>query len=91
MTAGVTYCDVVSSETQPSREARKGEAYIAAIGIDRYRAWKRLYNAVSDAQGALRLFAGLGFKLVAPRYSARAPPATLAVGVSSTICPGWRG
>src|SRR3954463_13436761 len=49
----------------PPRTAREGRAYIAVIGIDRYRTWNRLYNAVNDARGAARLFAGLGFELVA--------------------------
>jgi uncharacterized caspase-like protein len=66
MKADDTYRNVVLSETQPSRNAREGGAYIAVIGIDRYRTWNRLYNAVSDARGALKLFAGLGFELVAP-------------------------
>lgn len=66
MTTGGIFRDVASPEGQPPRRAREGRAYIAVIGIDRYRTWNRLYNAVSDAQGALRLFAGLGFELVAP-------------------------
>ena len=67
MKDGPTYRDVVSPEQQPARDARVGRAYVAVIGIDRYPTWNRLYNAVSDARGALRLFAGLGFELVAPR------------------------
>lgn len=66
MTAGITYRDVGPSDTPPAREARPGRAYIAVIGIDRYRTWNRLYNAVSDARGALTLFAGFGFELIAP-------------------------
>jgi uncharacterized caspase-like protein len=66
MTVSDIYRDVVPSEMQPSRDEREGNAYIAVIGIDRYRTWNRLYNAVNDARGALRLFAGLGFELVAP-------------------------
>jgi len=66
MKVGGTYRDVLVSERQPARVARAGRAYIAVIGIDQYRTWNRLYNAVSDAKGALRLFAGLGFELVAP-------------------------
>src|SRR5215510_637390 len=60
-----TYRDIVFPEQQPSRDAREGRANVAVIGIDRYRTWNRLYNAVSDANGALRLFSGLGFELVA--------------------------
>jgi hypothetical protein len=36
------------------------------IGIDRYAAWPRLSNAVSDARGALEIFEQLGFALAAP-------------------------
>lgn len=66
MKTGDTYRDVVLSERQPSRKAPEGQAYIAVIGIDRYRRWNRLCNAVSDAKGVLRLFVNLGFDLVAP-------------------------
>ncbi|HEX3480070.1 MAG TPA: caspase family protein [Kofleriaceae bacterium] len=66
MTTGSIYRDVASSEGQSPCTAREGRAYVAVIGIDRYRTWDRLYNAVSDAKGALKLFAGLGFELVAP-------------------------
>jgi uncharacterized caspase-like protein len=65
MKAGSTYRDVDSMEGQPARDAPVGHTYIAVIGIDRYRTWNRLYNAVSDANGALRLFSSLGFNLVA--------------------------
>jgi very-short-patch-repair endonuclease len=34
------------------------------IGIDRYRAWSRLRNAVADARGVLAAFADLGFEPV---------------------------
>jgi len=60
MKDGQTYRDVVALGQQPFRDARDGRAYVAVIGIDRDRTWNRLYNAVSDARGALRLFAGLG-------------------------------
>jgi uncharacterized caspase-like protein len=66
MTTGGSFRDVASSEGRHPRTARDGRAYIAVIGIDRYRTWNRLYNAVSDANGALKLFAGLGFELAAP-------------------------
>ena len=56
MKSGNIYRDAVPSEEQASPDTRKGRAYIAVIGIDCYRAWNRLYNAVSDAKGALQLF-----------------------------------
>lgn len=41
-----------------------GRKRIAVIGIDRYRSWPALNNAVHDAKGALRLFEHLGFEPV---------------------------
>src|SRR5215203_2988771 len=66
MKSSNVYRDIIPTGGQASPDTREGQAYIAVIGIDRYRTWNRLYNAVSDARGALRLFAGLGFELVAP-------------------------
>jgi formylglycine-generating enzyme required for sulfatase activity len=43
-----------------------GRHVIAAIGIDRYRHWRRLSNAESDARGAVALFRRLGFEEVMP-------------------------
>jgi hypothetical protein len=45
---------------------QRGKSYIAVIGIDRYRGWQRLYNAVADAHGTLRSFARLGFEPACP-------------------------
>lgn len=44
--------------------APPGRKRIAVIGIDRYRSWPALNNAVRDARGALRLFEYLGFEPV---------------------------
>jgi uncharacterized caspase-like protein len=41
-----------------------GRSVVAVIGIDRYRRWPRLSNAVSDARGALNAFLRLGFQQV---------------------------
>ncbi|HEX2691705.1 MAG TPA: caspase family protein, partial [Kofleriaceae bacterium] len=41
-----------------------GRRVIAVIGIDRYRHWRALNNAVGDAQGARSLFLRLGFEEV---------------------------
>lgn len=46
--------------------ARTGRNVIAVIGIDRYRSWRSLSNAVNDALGARRLFQSLGFEEVVP-------------------------
>lgn len=54
-------------EPRPAPErasVRHGRSVIAVIGIDRYAAWPRLANAVSDARAAARLFTGLGFEQV---------------------------
>lgn len=39
-----------------------GRRWIVVIGIDRYRRWGRLSNAVADARGARELFNRLGFE-----------------------------
>src|SRR5690606_18108900 len=41
-----------------------GRNVIAVIGIDRYRHWRPLTNAVRDARGTAALFEGLGFEQV---------------------------
>src|SRR5262249_38617407 len=40
---------------------RSGQRVVSVIGIDQYRAWPQLSNAVSDAQGTARIFRRLGF------------------------------
>ena len=42
----------------------EGRKVVVAIGIDRYRAWPTLHNAVNDAQGALHVFQRLGFEQI---------------------------
>jgi uncharacterized caspase-like protein len=64
MTPVRTYRDVVTTSESTDRNPQAGRAFIAAIGIDRYHAWSRLHNAVSDATGALDLFVRLGFEPV---------------------------
>ncbi|HET7504125.1 MAG TPA: caspase family protein [Kofleriaceae bacterium] len=50
---------------EPSmRGAPGGRMWVVGIGIDRYRAWSCLHNAVTDARGALAAFAALGFEPV---------------------------
>ena len=41
---------------------RGGRNLISVIGIDRYRAWRPLNNAVRDARGALAAFIRVGFE-----------------------------
>jgi Caspase domain len=43
-----------------------GRRVVVTIGIDRYRYWRALDNAVSDATGAHALFQRLGFEAIRP-------------------------
>jgi hypothetical protein len=54
--------DVESSDEAAVPEAGEGRLCIAVIGIDRYRSWGQLQNAVNDAQGAQAAFQKLGFE-----------------------------
>lgn len=47
-------------------EAGPGRKCISVIGINKYRRWPTLNNAVSDAEGVLAAFARLGFVSVVP-------------------------
>jgi uncharacterized caspase-like protein len=58
--------DVRLSPAPRRPDAGGGSNAVVAIGIDHYRSWPRLYNAVSDARGALELFVRLGFEAVVP-------------------------
>lgn len=44
------------------RTVRHGRMYVVAIGINRYKTWLPLGNAVRDAQETLRAFERLGFE-----------------------------
>jgi len=46
--------------------ALDGRRHVAVIGIDRYRAWGPLGNAVGDARGVQAAFERLGFEPVVP-------------------------
>src|SRR5262249_48809222 len=61
----MTYRDVAS---RPAAELQggTGRMVIAAVGVDQYREWPLLNNAVSDANGALAAFQRLGFEQVLP-------------------------
>src|ERR1044071_6868154 len=61
--------DIASPGDPAPHAAGNGRMCIAVIGIDRYRTWNPLRNAVSDARGALNLFLQLGFEQAcAPLY-----------------------
>jgi hypothetical protein len=81
------YRDIAVENRQAQHYTRRGRAYIAVIGIDRYRAWNRLYNAVSDANGALALFVRLGFEPVGRRYSTKWPRVIHSIDSLPTIWP----
>jgi formylglycine-generating enzyme required for sulfatase activity len=57
--------DVDLGTSRPVQVERAGRNVIAVIGIDSYRWWSKLRNAVSDALGSFRLFQQLGFEVVA--------------------------
>jgi very-short-patch-repair endonuclease len=58
---GFGYRDIELFEAPVSHQNVRGRDYIAVVGIDRYRAWSPLHNAVRDARGALNAFVKLGF------------------------------
>ena len=60
-----THRDIASGNAS-TRDVRPGRQRIAVMGIDRYAGWKRLHNAVNDAQGILHLFSQLGFESIGP-------------------------
>jgi hypothetical protein len=60
------YRDVLMDLTAQQQKVGSGRDMIVVVGIDRYRSWPRLANAVNDAKGVLELFTGLGFEAVVP-------------------------
>ena len=61
----------------PARHKAPGKSYVAVIGINAYRAWGKLENAVQDARGALNTFVQLGFEARPPLFDDDATRATL--------------
>lgn len=53
--------DPAASEPLPA-----GRSVVAVVGIDRYRSWPRLHNAVNDARGTRELFLRRGFDEIVP-------------------------
>ena len=53
---------LLASPALPDDGPLPGRNVVAVVGIDRYRHWPILGNAVSDAKGALEAFRGLGFE-----------------------------
>src|SRR5262245_56495369 len=58
--------DVAAPDGPASSAVTTGRNLIAVIGINQYRKWPRLHNAVGDAMGTRRLFLELGFEEAAP-------------------------
>src|SRR5262249_24380787 len=58
--------DVGVSPEIAGRDAGLGRMYVSVIGIDLYRSWARLHNAVRDAEGACKAFVALGFEPIGP-------------------------
>ena len=54
----------IDTNTTRKGDSGPGRNVVAVIGIDRYRRWPGLSNAVSDARGALNAFQRLGFQQV---------------------------
>lgn len=54
-----------------------GRRYIQAVGIDHYREWRTLRNAVSDARGAAAAFEKLGFTALPPLINRAATSSAL--------------
>jgi hypothetical protein len=69
MIRGSKYRESELPDVPPGRgsQAADGRRCISVIGIDRYRQWSHLDNAVSDACGVLAAFENIGFvPIVAP-------------------------
>jgi hypothetical protein len=66
MTPTSSYRGLDAPREHLTRDADRGRMYVVVIGIDRYRAWGSLHNAVRDATGALDAFQRLGFELARP-------------------------
>lgn len=58
--------DVASSGPPAAEPLVEGRRVVAVIGIDRYRGWPMLSNAVHDALGVLTLFERRGFAPITP-------------------------
>lgn len=61
----MTVRDITSVALDSEEEVAEGRKVVAVVGIDRYRAWPTLDNAVSDARGALAVFQQVGFETLA--------------------------
>jgi hypothetical protein len=66
MTSSPEVRDFAGVEEPVAGETRRGNMYVAVVGIDRYRTWNPLRRAVSDARGARDAFVELGFQEFRP-------------------------
>lgn len=60
------YRDIKRGDAPATQPVPTGRRVVAVIGIDTYRNWGRLKNAVNDALGVQRLFRQLGFEELIP-------------------------
>ena len=68
------YRDVIPTNDSTARDGGEGKQYVAVIGINRYRKWDRLHNAVADAEGVLTAFEKLSeAELMSLAARSRAP------------------
>lgn len=58
--------DVETTDAPGASAASLGRQIVMVIGIDQYRRWGRLKNAVNDARGVTSLFHELGFEELVP-------------------------
>src|SRR5204863_3474330 len=66
-TAPASDRDIMGAPLMPClRRGTTGRNRLAVVGIDAYRHWTSLTNAVRDATGARTLFQQLGFEEVRP-------------------------
>ena len=60
----MTHSRDVGAAFEPRGTTPPGRNVVAAIGIDRYRHWQQLSNAVRDARGTIEMFRRLGFEQI---------------------------
>jgi uncharacterized caspase-like protein len=56
--------DIILSSPPSEDGVAEGRKIVVVVGIDRYRMWPTLNNAVSDAKGVLNVFLRLGFEQI---------------------------
>jgi Caspase domain len=90
---GGTYRESELPEAPPGHgdDAREGRRFISVIGIDHYRQWTQLRNAVSDARGVLDAFTELGFTQICEPLMDEAATGKAIGRLPAELEPGLRG